>query len=505
MGNVGVEGYPLFGAYETDAAIARGFQGGERMVGKAVRIALLGCASVPALVVGRTAIAGEVTITFVRIVDTDTPVPFLGGATGEVTFDSLGAPTVDDGLVAFYGYLFPSDPDISGEGVYTYHLDDGTFHLVADGLTPFPDGVGNIVQFSTPCVGASSVTFTAWGLENQHGIYTASGAVGQLDVVADRSTPDPDGNGVLREFFTLSRSGTSVGFVAITSTFVHGVYAHVGGVRLVANTLTPIPGGKGLFLAFGFNVTISNTVVAFLGDGGADYSGIFTGTLLSNGGSSLKVVADTGTLVPGGTGTFTLFSDRPSIGDGQVAFWGRGDAGQEGIYATRGGLHRVADLSTLVPDGVGTFTAFGYGGIGSPYGPSMSTSGRVVFRGEGAGGQVGLYVEIGASLHKVVDLDEQLDDEVSLVSLFLEPECQDGNLVGFVAGFSDSSSAVYLAAVSLLGDLDGDDSVGVTDLLILLGSWGPCPDPCAPACPADLDGDCLVGVPDLLTLLANWG
>ncbi len=89
------------------------------MVGKAVRIALLGCASVPALVVGRTAIAGEVTISFVRIVDTDTPVPFLGGATGEVTFDSLGAPTIDDGLVAFYGYHFPSNPNISGEGVYT--------------------------------------------------------------------------------------------------------------------------------------------------------------------------------------------------------------------------------------------------------------------------------------------------------------------------------------------------------------------------------------------------
>ena len=60
------------------------------MAGKAVRIALLGCASVAALVVGRTAIAGEVTITFVRIVDTDTLVPFRGGAKGEVTFQSLG-------------------------------------------------------------------------------------------------------------------------------------------------------------------------------------------------------------------------------------------------------------------------------------------------------------------------------------------------------------------------------------------------------------------------------
>jgi hypothetical protein len=53
------------------------------------------------------------------------------------------------------------------------------------------------------------------------------------------------------------------------------------------------------------------------------------------------------------------------------------------------------------------------------------------------------------------------------------------------------------------GDLDGDGSVGVKDLLILLGSWGPCDD--CDDCPADLDGDCLVGVKDLLILLGNWG
>ena len=52
-------------------------------------------------------------------------------------------------------------------------------------------------------------------------------------------------------------------------------------------------------------------------------------------------------------------------------------------------------------------------------------------------------------------------------------------------------------------DLDGDGSVGVTDLLTVLGAWGPCPSPC-PSCPSDFDGDCLVGVTDLLILLGNW-
>jgi hypothetical protein len=55
------------------------------------------------------------------------------------------------------------------------------------------------------------------------------------------------------------------------------------------------------------------------------------------------------------------------------------------------------------------------------------------------------------------------------------------------------------------GDLNGDGSVGVADLLILLAAWGPCDD-CGPVeCPADLNGDCTVGVADLLILLANWG
>ena len=53
------------------------------------------------------------------------------------------------------------------------------------------------------------------------------------------------------------------------------------------------------------------------------------------------------------------------------------------------------------------------------------------------------------------------------------------------------------------GDLNGDGMVGVDDLLILLGNWGPCAD--CDDCVADIDGDCSVGVKDLLILLANWG
>ena len=48
---------------------------------------------------------------------------------------------------------------------------------------------------------------------------------------------------------------------------------------------------------------------------------------------------------------------------------------------------------------------------------------------------------------------------------------------------------------------DGD--VDVTDLLALLGAWGPCP--IGSFCVIDSDGDGQVGVSDLLSLLGAWG
>ena len=57
-----------------------------------------------------------------------------------------------------------------------------------------------------------------------------------------------------------------------------------------------------------------------------------------------------------------------------------------------------------------------------------------------------------------------------------------------------------------VGDLDGDFSVGPLDLALLLGSWGPCPEPPEP-CPADIfgNGDGFVSADDLAVLLGNWG
>jgi hypothetical protein len=48
--------------------------------------------------------------------------------------------------------------------------------------------------------------------------------------------------------------------------------------------------------------------------------------------------------------------------------------------------------------------------------------------------------------------------------------------------------------------VDGDGDVGIGDLLLLLGAWGP-----NPGHAADFDGDGEVGITDFLDLLAGWG
>ncbi|MCH2143478.1 MAG: VCBS repeat-containing protein, partial [Phycisphaerales bacterium] len=57
------------------------------------------------------------------------------------------------------------------------------------------------------------------------------------------------------------------------------------------------------------------------------------------------------------------------------------------------------------------------------------------------------------------------------------------------------------SSITCTGDLDGDGSVTIDDLLITLGEFGPCP----AGCSGDLDQDGDVDINDLLQVIAGWG
>ncbi len=72
-----------------------------------------------------------------------------------------------------------------------------------------------------------------------------------------------------------------------------------------------------------------------------------------------------------------------------------------------------------------------------------------------------------------------------------------------LAGGYWTSGASVDPATPCPADLNGDGEINVSDLLVLLSSWGLCP--VDEPCPADLNKDGEVNVSDLLQLLSAWG
>lgn len=95
-----------------------------------------------------------------------------------------------------------------------------------------------------------------------------------------------------------------------------------------------------------------------------------------------------------------------------------------------------------------------------------------------------------------------------LISLTIN---SDGSLAQNGATFPTQGSLPWDIAVwpgkgqICAADISGDGEVNVTDMLALLGVWGPCAAPCPPQCPADINNDCVVNSNDLLALISAWG
>jgi hypothetical protein len=161
----------------------------------------------------------------------------------------------------------------------------------------------------------------------------------------------------------------------------------------------------------------------------------------SSAGITFTKVADTTTLIPDGTGSFTSLLD-PSIDDGRVVFVGSGASGQTGIYEYYNGqLSMRVNQSTPIPGGTGSFTKFDI--------PSLDGA-DIAFQAEGPSKQGGVYMQYDGSLVKIADKNTQVPGTKSNFN-FIMPE------IAFEHGsttLSDgavtfrSQSGIYLASES---------------------------------------------------------
>ncbi|MHC5115262.1 MAG: FG-GAP-like repeat-containing protein [Planctomycetota bacterium] len=113
------------------------------------------------------------------------------------------------------------------------------------------------------------------------------------------------------------------------------------------------------------------------------------------------------------------------------------------------------------------------------------------------GGDWRLYVNNGSG---VFAFDQEFDAPLAASCALLLDIDNDRDLdLALVDELADRVILLRNSGPVIPGDIDGDGTVDINDLLLLLGDWGPCP-----GCAADLDGDDVVGINDLLLLLANW-
>src|SRR5262245_36742180 len=126
---------------------------------------------------------------------------------------------------------------------------------------------------------------------------------------------------------------------------VHGRIEQPGAdvpVKTIVDTKTPVPGGKGTFTFLTFP-TISQGNVAVQGGNGRDAANLYTSIQ-----GVLQLAVALGWPVPEKQDVFAGLG-LPWADGNQIAFWGQGSQGSEGIYtAAQGRVVRVADTGIPV-------------------------------------------------------------------------------------------------------------------------------------------------------------
>jgi hypothetical protein len=356
------------------------------------------------------------------VADTTTAVPG-----GSEKFDDFTDVETSGGNIVFAGM------GRSRRGLYQYS--GSALNVVIDNNASIPGGTGSFVQFGDFSLEAQNVVFVGRGGNDQTGVYLYDGA--SLSVIADQNTSMPAETANFTRFGEVATHGGDVAFVGNHLGEHSGVYLRsAGSLEVVANRNTRIPPANSLFFDSFSEVSLDSGDILFVAGPNISVNGIY----LYRGGS-LSVIADRNTAVPDrARDSFSRFSEL-TADSGQVTFIGESVGGHRGIYNYDGNSIRPVVTGDLpFPGGLGNFVNFGY---------PWATEGSVAFMGTAPGfaGPQGVYQHDGNGIHIVADSTTPIPAGVGTFQFFGMDVSADGGDVLFTGGSSSQpSSGVYLAS-----------------------------------------------------------
>lgn len=274
-----------------------------------------------------------------------------------------------------------------------------TLTRVIDSNTTIPDSGGKKFWQATPFASVSlseqRIAFRGEG-PGLHGIYEWNS--GTLIRVADTTTPVPSATGTFVGLGGWTNSGDHIVFGGNNGT-VGGLYHRLSGSlsRVVDNQMNAPNGGK---FSGGGNPSAEGASVAFYSTHGTGQN--FAPSVYRWDNGTIVTVADTSTAVPGGTGSFSSFQNLTiHLDQGATWFQGVDGAGKSGLYRRNAqGLQAVIDTHTDGPAGMGKFLALVDLGVDGD---------NVILRGSTEIGnpiQGGLFTRINGQFLKIVSSGE---------------------------------------------------------------------------------------------------
>ena len=332
-----------------------------------------------------------------------------------------------------------------------------TSSLSGDLITGTSPGATSTVRVFNGSNGGLINAFFAYGPSYTGGVYVAAGDV-TGDGISEVITGTDVGAAPHVKAFSAANSSEIRSFFAYSPAFT-------GGVRVASGDIT----GDGI-----------DDIITGCGPavGGLPHVKVFDGV----NGAEVRSFLAFGAGWPGGI--FVASGDVN--GDGRDDIIASADAGATPTVTVFSGLNNSVLLNTLA------FEAGFAGGVRIAA-QDMNGDGKddiIAARGQGGEPEVRIIIATGPTI---------------LGSFNAEIDSFTGGC--YVGGIRYSVNTCHPDIAPLP---NGDDLINVNDLLMVITSWGPCPNP--QNCPADIapygaaqTGDHTVDVNDLLMIITNWG